>query len=226
MRILVVEDDPYLGASVKKGLERHLYAVDLVTAGQEALILARLVPYDLIVLDVLLPKMDGFEVCTQLRRRLIHVPVLFLTALEDVKSRVNGLDLGADDYLTKPFAFAELEARVRALLRRNGPSKTPTLQFLDILLNTLTHEVHRGERLIPLPPKEYALLEFLMRHPHQVLSRSMIADHLWNVEVENLSNVIDVYVGYVRNKLCQQGEPDVIRTVRGVGYQLKEPQDD
>jgi DNA-binding response OmpR family regulator len=225
MRILVVEDDPSLGASVKKGLERHQYAVDLVMDGQEAMAMARLVPYDLIVLDVLLPNVDGFEVCKRLRRQMMHMPVLFLTALEDVLDRVNGLDLGADDYLTKPFAFVELEARVRALLRRDGPSKTPTLRFLDITLNTLTHEVRRGERIIPLAPKEYALLEFLMRHPRQVLSRSMLVDHLWNVEVENLSNVIDVYVRYVRNKLCEQGEPDVIQTIRGAGYQLKEPPD-
>lgn len=223
MRLLVAEDDPDLGASIKRGLERNRYAVDLAVDGQEALDLARVVPYDLIILDVLLPELNGFEVCKHLRSQKMQMPVLFLTALGEVEHRISGLDLGADDYLTKPFAFAELEARVRALLRRQGPQKTPTLHFWDITMNTLTHEVHRGEHSVALTNKEYMLLELLMRHPHQMLSRAMITEHLWNFESENLSNVVDVYVACVRRKLCEQGEPDVIHTVRGAGYQLKEP---
>jgi DNA-binding response OmpR family regulator len=223
MRILIAEDDLYLGASLKKGLEGQQYAVDLVTDGAEAVSLGRVVTYDLLILDVLLPQLDGFEVCRQLRNLHSRTPILFLTALDDVDSRVTGLDQGADDYLTKPFAFRELEARIRALLRRNSPSKTADLGFLDITLETLTHEVRRGEYILTLSIKEYALLEILLRHPHQVLSRMMIAEHLWNIDAENLSNVIDVYISTLRRKLCEHGEPNVIQTVRGFGYQLKEP---
>jgi DNA-binding response OmpR family regulator len=224
MRILVVEDDPRLGPTLKKGLERHRYAVDLATNGEDALSLGLVIPYDLLVLDVRLPRLSGFEVCRQLRDQHRTMPILLLTALGEVKHRVTGLDLGADDYLTKPFAFAELEARVRALLRRDKAPKTAELRFLDITLNTRTREVRRGERVIALGNKEYLLLEFLMYHPRQVLSRSMIADHVWNNEADNLSNVIDVYIRYLRNKLCEYQEPDVIHTIRGAGYQLKEPE--
>jgi DNA-binding response OmpR family regulator len=223
MRILVVEDDPRLGPSLKKGLESNHYAVDLVTDGEEALLAGVTVPYDLIILDVLLPRLSGFEACRELRKQKRLMPILLLTALGEVDHRVTGLDMGADDYLTKPFAFRELEARVRALLRRDGSSKTAELQFMDITLDTGTHEVRRGKRLILLGSKEYALLEFMMRHPHQILSRNMIAEHVWDCDAEHLSNVIDVYIRYLRRKLCDQQEPDVIHTVRGSGYQLKEP---
>ncbi|MBA2679212.1 MAG: response regulator transcription factor [Ktedonobacteraceae bacterium] len=223
MRILVVEDDPRLGPSLKKGLEGNHYAVDLITNGEDAVLMALATPYDLVILDVLLPGLGGFEVCKQLREQGSIMPILLLTALGEVEHRVKGLDLGADDYLVKPFSFSELEARVRALLRRGAPIKTPTLNFMDIILDTRTHEVRRGDRLIGLGNKEYALLELFMRHPHQVLSRSMIAEHVWDGDTEHLSNVIDVYIRYLRRKLCDQNEPDVIYTVRGSGYQLKEP---
>jgi DNA-binding response OmpR family regulator len=223
MRILIAEDDPRLGPSLKKGLEESHYAVDLVTDGEEALSVSLAVPYNLIILDILLPQMDGFEVCKQLRNQKRMTPILFLSALSGLDHRVSGLDIGGDDYLTKPFAFRELEARVRALLRREGPSKTSTLSFLDITLDTLSHEVRRGEREIILTSKEYVLLELLMRHPGQVLSRGMITEHMWNVDADHLSNVIDVYIRYLRRKLCEGGEPDVIHTIRGFGYQLKEP---
>ncbi|GHO84550.1 response regulator transcription factor [Dictyobacter formicarum] len=223
MRILVVEDDPRLGPSLKKGLEGNHYAVDLMANGEDALLAALATAYDLVVLDILLPGLNGFEVCRRLREKKRTMPILLLTALGEVDHRVKGLDLGADDYLVKPFAFSELEARVRALLRRKGPTKTPVLRFMDITLDTRTHEVYRGDRLIILGSKEYALLEFFMRHPHQVLSRTMIAEHVWDSDTEHLSNVIDVYIRYLRRKLCDQNEPDVIFTVRGAGYQLKEP---
>ena len=223
MRILVVEDDPRLGPSLKKGLEGNRYAVDLATDGEDAVLMAVATPYDLLILDILLPGLNGFEVCQQLRERERNMPILLLTALGEVDHRVKGLDLGADDYLVKPFAFSELEARVRALLRRSAPVKTPVLRFMDITLDTGTHEVRRGERVVVLGNKEYALLEFFMRHPHQVLSRTMIAEHVWDGDTEHLSNVIDVYIRYLRRKLCDQNEPDVIYTVRGSGYQLKEP---
>ena len=223
MHILVVEDDPHLGPNLKKGLEKHQYAVDLVTDGENALLMGSSVPYDLIILDVLIPRLNGFEVCRQLRDRKRTTPILLLTALGEVAHRVTGLDLGADDYLTKPFAFRELEARVRALLRRESATKTVELRFMDIMLNTSTHETRRGERIIPLNSKEYTLLEYLMRHPHQALSRGMIAEHVWHCDAEHLSNVIDVYIRYLRRKLCEHDEPDVIHTIRGSGYQLKEP---
>jgi DNA-binding response OmpR family regulator len=223
MRILIAEDDPHLGPSLKKGLEDNHYAVDLVTDGDEALSLALAVDFNLIILDIMLPRTDGFEVCRQLRNQKRLTPILFLTALSGVDQRVKGLDLGADDYLTKPFAFRELEARVRALLRREGPSKTSELEFMDISLDTRTHEVKRGDRQISLTSKEYSLLELLMSNPGLVLSRDMIAEHMWNIDSEHLSNVIDVYIRYLRRKLCENGEPDVISTIRGFGYQLKEP---
>lgn len=223
MRILIVEDDPRLGPSLKKGLEANHYAVDLAVDGEDGLLMALATPYDMIVLDVLLPGQGGFEVCHQLREHERTMPVLILTALGEVNDRVKGLDMGADDYLVKPFALSELEARVRALLRRSSPIKVPQLQFLDITLDTSTHEVRRGERVLNLCNKEYALLEFFMRHPHQVMSRAMIAEHVWDGDSGHLSNVIDVYIRYLRRKLCDQNEPDVIHTVRGSGYQLKEP---
>ena len=223
MRILVAEDHPSLGPTLKQGLERCHYAIDLVTNGEEALSLGRAIPYDLIVLDIMLPDLDGFEVCRQLRDHQRTMPILFLTALGEVHHRITGLDIGGDDYLTKPFAFGEFEARVRALLRRESSRKTTVFYFMAISLDTRTHEVKRGGRVISLSSKEYVLLEFLMYHPHQVVSRAMIAEHVWNVDAEHLSNVIDVYVRYLRNKLCANGEPDVIQTIRGSGYQLKEP---
>ena len=223
MRILVVEDDPRLGPSLKKGLEGSHHAVDLVADGEDAVLMAVATSYDLFVLDVLLPRLSGFDVCKQLREKDRTMPILLLTALGGVDHRVKGLDLGADDYLVKPFAFSELDARVRALLRRGSPIKNTVLQFMDITLDTSTHEVHRGERMVALCNKEYALLELFMRHPHQVLSRSMIAEHVWDGDTDHLSNVIDVYIRYLRRKLCNQSEPDVIYTVRGSGYQLKEP---
>lgn len=223
MRILVAEDDPRLGPSLKKGLEENHYAVDLVADGEEALSVGLAVPYNLMILDILLPKLDGLEVCKRLRDQKRMVPILFLSALSGLDHRISGLDIGGDDYLTKPFAFRELEARVRALLRREGPSKTSVLSFLDITLDTRSHDVKRGEREISLTSKEYVLLELLMRHPGQVLSRGMITEHIWDVDSDHLSNVIDVYIRYLRRKLCEGGEPDVIHTIRGFGYQLKEP---
>lgn len=224
MRILVAEDHPTLGPTLKTSLESCHYAVDLVSDGEDAVALGEVVPYDLIILDVLLPSLTGFEVCKKLRAQHKKVPILFLTALGEIDSRVTGLDLGADDYLVKPFAFRELEARMRALLRRESAVTTTVLSFMDITLDTATHEAHRGERCITLSSKEYALLEFFMYRPRQVLSRTMIAEHVWDYDAEHLSNVIDVYIRYLRNKLCAAGEPDVIQTIRGSGYQLREPE--
>lgn len=224
MRILLAEDHPVLGPDLKKGLERDSYLVDLVVHGEDALALGLAQSYDLLVLDILLPGLSGLEVCRQLRDHKVTMPILLLTALGEVGHRVRGLDLGADDYLSKPFAFEELEARVRALLRRVSSEKTAVLHFLDLALDTRTHEAWRGERPIALSSKEYALLEFLMYHPRQVLSRTRIAEHVWDDDAEHLSNIIEVYIRYLRTKLCAEGEPDLIQTIRGSGYQLKEPE--
>lgn len=222
MRLLVVEDHPDLGHDIKAGLEECHYAVDLVTSGEDAFASGCLFPYDLIILDILLPDLDGWEVCRRLRAEGQHMPILFLSALGEVDFRVRGLDLGADDYLVKPFAFRELEARVRALLRRNGTERSPVLHFLDLALDTRTREGRRGERVFTLSSKEYALLHLLMSRPREVLSRTTIAEHIWNYEAEHFSNIIDVYIRNVRRILCAGGEPDLIQTVRGSGYQLRE----
>ena len=222
MRILIAEDDPRLGASLKQGLEESHYAVDLATDGQSALSLGQDIDYDLIVLDIRMPELSGLDVCRRLRQQGRSMPIIFLTALGDIEQRVAGLDLGADDYLVKPFAFLELQARIRALLRRDGGTRSAELRFQDIVLNPSTHEVWRGTRAIDLSSKEYALLEFLMRHPRQVLSRQVIAEHVWDMDADHLSNVIDVYVSYLRRKLSAEGESDVLVAVRGYGYQLKE----
>ncbi len=222
MRILVAEDHPALGPDLKKGLERSSYVVDLVADGEDALALGLAMSYDLVILDILLPGMSGLEVCEHLRNRKRRMPILFLTALGEVDQRVRGLDVGADDYLAKPFDFLEFEARVRALLRRRGEEKTTVLHFLDLTLDTRTHEAQRGERRVLLSSKEYALLEYLMYHPRQVLSRSMIANHVWEEDAEHLSNIVEVYIRYLRTKLCAGGEPNLIQTLRGSGYSLKE----
>jgi DNA-binding response OmpR family regulator len=224
VRLLLAEDHPVLGPDLKKGLERSSYMVDLVVLGEDALALGLAGSYDLLVLDILLPGLSGLEVCRHLRDHKRTMPILLLTALGEVEHRVRGLDLGADDYLTKPFAFEELEARVRALLRRASSEKTAVLRFLDLALDTRTHEAWRGERPITLSSKEYALLEFLMYHPRQVLSRTRIAEHVWDDDAGHLSNIIEVYIRYLRTKLCAAGEPDLIQTIRGSGYQLKEPE--
>ncbi len=222
MRLLIVEDDPRLGPNLKKHLERAHYAVDLATDGEDGLSMWLTVKYDCIILDVLLPGMDGFAICRELRNQHRATPIILLTALGEVQHRITGLDTGADDYLVKPFVFQELEARIRALLRRDSLVKDPVLRFLDITLDTRTQTARRGDRDIPLTSKEYGLLEFLMRNPRQVLSRSMIAEPVWAFDVEHLSNVIDVYIRYLRRKLCEAGEPDVIHTIRGSGYVMKE----
>ena len=228
MRILVVEDHPTLGQDLKKGLESCQYAVDLVGSEEDALAQVSKIVYSLIILDIFLPGLSGWKTCQRLRKQQGRheqqpsIPILFLTTLSRMDHRVKEFDLGADDYLVKPFAFCELEARVRALLWRESTPGAPVLRFMDITLDTRTREVRRGQRAVALSGKEYALLDFLMRSPQRVLSRTMIAEHVWDYDADQLSDVIDVYVRYLRGKLCAEGEPDVIQAVRGAGYQLKE----
>jgi len=221
MRILVVEDERRITAFIKRGLEEERYAVDVAYDGEEALDWAAVVDYDLIVLDVLLPKKDGIEVCRELRAQGNKVPILMLTARDAIEDRVQGLDSGADDYLVKPFAFQELLARIRALLRRSGEIKTTRLQVGDLLLDTLTHRATRGGQVIELTAREYALLELLMRHPGQVLSRTQIAEHVWNYDFFTTSNVVDVYIRYLRRKIDKGFEAKLLQTVRGVGYKIE-----
>ena len=224
MRILLVEDEQRLGEVLVSGLREHGYAVDLVGDGEEALELGLTTPYDAIVLDVMLPRLDGFAVCRGLRDRRRNMPVLMLTARDAIDDRVNGLDCGADDYLVKPFAFRELLARLRALFRREGGVRDPVLRVGDLEVDTASHDVRRAGRPVDLTTKEYAILEYFVRHPNRVLTRSEIAEHVWDYDFTSASNVIDVYLGYLRRKLGDDREPRMLRTIRGAGYQLKVPQ--
>lgn len=222
MHILVVEDEKKVASFIKRGLEAANYTVDVEHDGKAGL--RRLLEggFDLVILDVMLPVLDGFNVMKQIRQERISVPILLLTARVTVADRVSGLDLGADDYLTKPFAFEELLARVRALLRRGAPAAPLVLTAADLRLDPVTHEVSRGNRRIELTPKEFALLEFLLRRRDQILSRAVIAQHVWGVDYDTFTNVIDVYVNYLRKKIDDDFDVKLIHTVRGVGYVLKE----
>lgn len=227
MRILVVEDEQKISAYVKRGLEESGFAVDAVYTGSDALDWAEAAPYDLIVLDIMLPEMDGISVCGELRKRGSRVPVLMLTARDAIDDRVAGLDAGADDYLVKPFALKELMARVRALTRRGlDAPKTPALQVADLELDTLTHYVKRKERFIKLTAKEYAVLECLMREPDRVMTRTMIAEHVWNYDVYNQSNIVDVYIRNLRRKIDDGFDLKLIHTVRGAGYRISTRDED
>jgi DNA-binding response OmpR family regulator len=222
VRILVVEDEPGIANFVRQGLMEAGYAVDLAWDGREGLDYALAADYDVLVLDIMLPKMDGLELLRELRRLGDKTPVLMLTARDTVDNRVEGLDAGADDYLVKPFAFPELLARVRALLRRPPLQVGTILQVGDLEMDTAKREVRRNDRPIELSPREYAVLEYLMRHPNQVLTRTQISEHVWDFDFFNESNVVDVYVGYLRRKIDQGENLPLIHTVRGVGYRMSE----
>jgi two-component system OmpR family response regulator len=221
MRILVVEDEAKMARAMTRGLENEGYTVKAVGTGDDALFWATEEEYDVIVLDVMLPGVDGYGVCRALRAREVWTPVLMLTARSAVEDRIAGLDAGADDYLTKPFAFGELLARMRALLRR-GPSERPSaIEVGDIVIDPAAHAVTRAGIPIDLSPREFSLLEFLARHPDEVMTRSQILDHVWHYDYDGMSNVVDVYVSYLRKKLEKPFHSRVIRAVRGVGYILE-----
>jgi heavy metal response regulator len=224
MRILVVEDEKKVASFIRRGLEAEHYTVDVAHDGEAGLTRALDQSYDLIILDIMLPGRDGFGVVAELRASGRDVPVLLLTARAGVSDRVSGLDLGADDYLTKPFAFDELLARVRALLRRGGSAPSPTISVADLSLDPSTRVVTRAGQRIDLTAREYALLEFFLRNPGRVLSRSVIAQHVWGVDFDTFTNVIDVYVNYLRRKIDASFAPRLLHTVRGAGYVLKEPE--
>jgi DNA-binding response OmpR family regulator len=221
MRILVVEDETKVGCFIKRALEEESYAVDLCEDGAQGLDMGLSGNYDLIVIDLMLPGLPGLEVLKRLRKEKIHTPVLILTAQSKVDQRVKGLDAGADDYLTKPFAIDELLARVRALLRRGTSDVPGVLQVDDLVLNPATREVTRGGQRIDLTVKEYALLEYFLRHAGRVLTRPMISEHVWNQDFDTFTNVIDVYVNYLRNKIDRGRARKLIHTIRGSGYMLK-----
>ena len=221
MRILVVDDDPEIVSFLKRGLAYEGYTIDTAGDGTEALAKARQIEPDLVILDIMMPGMDGIEVSKRLRQAS-EVPILMLTAKATVADRVAGLDSGADDYLVKPFAFDELLARIRALLRRSQPAEGEALRFMDLSLNTATREVMRGDDIIQLTAQEFDLLELFLRHPRQVLKRDTIYEKVWGYDFGGESNVIEVYMRYLRSKLEAGGQPRLIHTVRGVGYVLKE----
>jgi DNA-binding response OmpR family regulator len=221
MRILVVEDERKVASFLRQGLQEEGHAVEVAADGAAALELLVAAPeYDLVVLDLMLPKRDGFEVLRDLRRRKIRTPVLVLTARDAVADKVTGLDLGADDYLTKPFAFEEFLARVRALLRRGAAPGAPVLRLADLTLDPATRAVTRGPRRITLTAREYALLEYFLRNVGRVLTRPMIAQHVWGLDFDPESNIVDVYVGYLRRKIDADGDRRLLHTVRGAGYRL------
>jgi len=221
MHLLVVEDEPKMARILRRGLERDGAAVEVAGSGEAALELAGLSRFDAIVLDVMLPGIDGFETCRQLRERGVWAPILFLTARDELEDRIRGLDGGADDYMTKPFAVAELLARLRALVRRGGHERPTMLRVGSLRLNPATLEVWRGESEIELSQKEFALLEMFMRHPGQVLTRFQLLENAWPYDYEHRSNVIDVYVRYLREKIDRPFGVRSLQTVRGAGYRLR-----
>ena len=222
MKILVVEDEKKVASFIKRGLEEEKYEVDVVYDGEEGCQKILDGAYSLIILDVMLPKKDGFAVVKEMRMKKLQTPVLMLTAKDTVEDIVAGLNSGSDDYLTKPFAFAELLARVRALLRRSEQERGAEIRFADLRLDPVTHKVWRNDKEIDLTAKEYSLLEFFMRNPNQVLTRTTIAENVWDYIFDSFTNIIDVYVNYLRKKIDRDADKKLIHTVRGVGYILKE----
>lgn len=218
MRILVVEDDVKVAEFVRQGLSEEGYAVDVLHDGSDAGDQATVFDYDAVVLDMMLPRQSGFQVLREIRSRKASLPVVILTARDSVQDRIAGLDAGADDYMAKPFALAELSARLRALLRRGAPRVT-SLRVGDLEIDTIRRVVTRGGKSVDLKPKEYALLEFLMKHADRPVTRSLIIEHVWDIHFDSVSNVVEVYINALRNKI-DRGQPPLIHTIRGVGYML------
>ena len=220
MRILLVEDEKKIASFIERGLKAHRYVVDTAVDGESGLQMAQINPYDLIILDIMLPGKDGITVCRELRDNKIEVPVMMLTAKSSVNDKVHALHSGADDYLVKPFSFEEFTARIAALLRRTRREKTSALEVGDIKLDQMSHKVTRAGREISLTPKEYSLLEYLMLNAGQVVTRTMISEHVWNEDFDSFSNIIDVFINNLRSKLDPDRKKSLIQTVRGVGYVL------
>jgi DNA-binding response OmpR family regulator len=223
MRVLLVEDNRRLSNSLKASLADDGYAVDVAYDGVEGQELAEMTPYDVIILDIMLPRRDGLDVCRELRNQRINIPILMLTARDAIEDRVKGLDSGADDYLVKPFAIDELHARLRALLRRDSPDKTGLLKVTDLVLDPAAHTVSRNGMPIELTAKEFALLEYLMRNPNRLITRQMVENHVWSYDYEGASNVVDVYIRRLRRKIDEHFDIKLIETVRGAGYRMQKP---
>jgi len=223
MRVLVVEDDAQVASFIRRGLREEQYTVDLAADGEEALFLAGIGEYDLVILDWRLPKRNGIEVLEGLRADGVTVPILMLTARDELKDKISGFNAGADDYLTKPFSFEELLVRVRALLRRRGDLTPTVLSIADLELDSLKHRVTRAGQKLELTNREYALLEYMMRNAGRVVSRTMLAEHVWEHDFDPLSNVIDVHIARLRRKIDNSFEPKLLQTVRGSGYILQAP---
>jgi len=221
MRVLVVEDERRLAGIIKRGLMEEGYAVDNAYDGEEAQFMAETTAYDLMILDIMLPRKDGITVCQELRMKNVNIPILMLTAKDSLEDRVKGLDSGADDYQIKPFAFSELLARIRALLRREGLPRSPRLQVGKLIMYTLTREVWVGQKKVDLTTREYSILEYFMRRPNVVATRTMLEENVWDYEFEGISNIIDVYVRRLRSKIDEDGKESLIQTVRGAGYRLR-----
>jgi heavy metal response regulator len=222
MRILVIEDEKKVSEFIKRGLKEEGYAVDVASDGENGLFQAMEITYDLILLDLMLPRLDGINLCKKLRENNIQTPLIMITARDSVKDKVTGLDSGADDYLTKPFSFEELLARIRALMRKERNQQSTRLQVADLSLDLVSHKVWRGKEEITLTAKEYALLEYFMRNTGSIITRTMISEHVWDINFDTFTNVIDVYVNYLRNKIDKGQSIKLIHTIRGRGYILKE----
>jgi DNA-binding response OmpR family regulator len=221
MRILVIEDEKHIASFIKQGLKEEGYAVDVVYDGEKGYFLAGTEPYDLIVLDIMIPKIDGVTVCKYLRNDKVNTPILFLTAKDEIDDKVTGLDAGAEGYLTKPFSFDEFLARIRALLRSKGTLVSTQIQVDDLVMDLLAHKVTRGGQEITLTEREFLLLEYLMRREGQVVSRGDISEHVWDIQVDTTSNMIDVHIHELRNKIEREFKKNLISTVRGRGYMIK-----
>ena len=222
MRILIIEDEKKVASFIKKGLEEEYFAADVAYDGREGLKLATSEEYDVIIMDVMLPFMDGFSLVKEIRKQNILTPVLMLTVKDSLKDKVEGLDAGADDYLTKPFAFEELIARLRALLRRNENSKTSKISVGDLMIDLLSHKIIRNSREIVLTPKEYSILEYLMRNHNKVVSRTKLIEHVYDYHFDTETNIIDVYINKLRSKIDSPEDKPLIHTIRGIGYILKD----
>jgi DNA-binding response OmpR family regulator len=223
MRILLIEDNRRLNTSLKTSLLDDGYAVDSAYDGEEGQELAEMAPYDAIILDIMLPKKDGLQVCRDLRKQRINTPIIMLTAKDTVDDRVQGLDSGADDYLIKPFAFQELRARLRALLRRDASDKSGTITIADLVLDPAAHTVERSGQLIDLTAKEFSLLEYFMRNPNRLITRQMAETHIWSYDFDGTSNVVDVYIRRLRRKIDDPFDLKLVETLRGAGYRLVKP---
>ncbi|MCL4417115.1 MAG: response regulator transcription factor [Patescibacteria group bacterium] len=222
MRILVIEDERRLSNIIKKGLLEDGFAIDQAFDGEEGLYLGESEQYDLIVLDIMLPKIDGLKVCRELRNKNVKIPILMLTAKSTTEDKVAGLDSGADDYITKPFSFLEFRSRIHALIRRSHKDSSPILKARDLEADPLKHIIKRGTKIINLTPKEFSILEFLLRHKGEVITRTMIIEHVWDYNFDGMSNVVDVFVASLRKKIDSGTKVKLIQTIHGVGYRINE----